>query len=593
MSGNTIPDETIRDFGGDEFRASVFYYRYALRDRDGTRLETRPQQMWLRIAREIASVETDRGKRREAESRFKDILWDFRFIPGGRIMFGAGSLVNATLSNCYVLPVDDSIESIMETAKMAALTYSRGGGVGIDLSPLRPNGAYISNTGLTSSGSVSFGELYSFVTGLIGQGGRRGALMLTIDCTHPDVLDFIRVKSSDVSKINYANMSVKVTDLFMNRAIEGGDIQLVYDRPHYIEKYGKPYTVSVNASMILDELAGCAWRIGDPAPLFWDTIVNYSTTLYLPELYGDEYRLIATNPCGEIPLEAYNNCTLSNINLSVHVKHQFTSSASIDFDKLKETVRYGVRFLDNVVTYNLDRHPLKEQSIHSFNTRRIGLGVTGLADMLVKLNIRYDSGEALDCINQVFKAIRDTAYETSVMLAKEKGKAPYVDSVRHVKQPFIERMSDDIRRDIREYGIRNIALLTIPPVGTGSALAGVSSGIEPFYAFKQRRRVRGMHKQEFTPRYVTVDEYRDRFGVELPSFFVSAYEIDPYRRVDIQATAQYYIDQSISSTVNLPSSVTPMQIRELFIYAWRQGCKGITIYRDKSRSEQILSKDSD
>jgi ribonucleoside-diphosphate reductase alpha chain len=1010
-----IAHETVEFFGGDELRIRCFLDKYALRDLSGHIIEKTPVEMWERVAREIASAETDPKKRREWEKKFYWLLEDFRFIPGGRIMFGAGQPRRATLLNCYVIPIkEDSIEGIFEWCKEAARTYSLGGGVGTDISILRPKGAPVNNSAIYSSGSVSFMELFSTTTGTIGQSGRRGALMITIRVDHPDVLDFIEIKNDpERRKVQYANISVRVTDAFM-RAVERDEEFLLHYENERIGRFEK----RVRAREIWEKLVKNAWASAEPGVIFWDTVKRESTTEYngmevittnpcsltgetrvltprglirldelvmratlsrqmppvfidrraqdkqgiaivpadrvaftgikpiwrvetssgfvlrgtcdhkvkvlnctdydpehqsygwkridelqpgdllaLPDLnsegwvekvfserswelqvdsgfvqprrrdahyrliniptrwtedlayllgyavgdgsytnhrkpnvahskrldlhmhsseapelvaifsrvtqsilghectvkqragthhcwvsifaapfqrllhqlglqpekgvakhvpepifhapkeitaaflrglfdadgtvsnpsqrplislssiserlirevqllllqFGifssitvykaeeknrrttpwryvtvggvervyrskhDVYKLCITSyPCierfarfigsaiatkrqkiealrahrkmglrpvtvttevtrvvqeeicepvydltvldtksfignglivsnSEIPLEAYGACCLGNINLSKFVLDSFTPTARVDWDGLTQALRYAVRFLDNVLDYNADKHPLPAQREASLRSRRIGVGFTGFGDMLIKLNLKYDSDEALAFTDKLFERIKHIVYDESTELAVEKGVFPAFDGEQHLRSAFIKRLDTALIEKIKRNGLRNAALLTVPPVGSGSVLAGCSSGIEPIFSLSYVRKSKSLSKGEFEVSHPLVREYMEKMGLsnigELPQTFVTAHEIEPMMRVRMQATIQKHIDHAISSTVNLAKDVLPETIGDIYFEAWKAGCKGITVYREGSREGILLTKE--
>ena len=574
-----IPSETLTAFGGDELRARVFYEKYALRDADGIQTEKRPEDMWRRVARELASPEMDNEKKKEWASKFYWLLEDWRFVPGGRILFGAGQSRKSTLLNCYFFKIrEDSIESIFDWCKEAARTYSFGGGVGTDISVLRPKGAPVNNSAIYSSGSVSFMELLSTTTGTIGQAGRRGALMITIRVDHPDVMDFINVKR-DLKRVNYANISVKITDDFMRAVETDGDFLL-----HFKNEKAEMSRI-VRARDVWKSLIKGAWQSAEPGVLFWDTIKRESTTEY----NGMEVQ--GVNPCSEQTLESYGCCCLGSVNLSAFVKDPFTEKASIDWDQLTRATQYGVRFLDNVLDYNAERHPLAQQKDASLWSRRIGVGITGLGDMLIKLGLKYDEDSTIGFVDHLFERIKNVIYDYSTELAKEKGSFPAFDAEKHLAQPFISRLDDRVKEKIRTQGIRNAAVTTIPPVGSGSILAGTSSGVEPVFALFYTRRSKSLSEGEFKVFHPLVREYMAATGArdegQLPNYFLTAHQIRPEMRVMMQATIQKHIDTAISSTVNLPEEITPEEVEKIYLLAWKMKCKGITVYREGSR-EGIL-----
>ncbi len=571
---------TLRYFGGDELRARVFFDKYALRDRDGTVVEATPPEMWARVAREMASVEATEAKRREWEEKFFWLLEDFRFVPGGRIMFGAGNPRRATLLNCYVIPIQgDSLEDIFEWCKQAGRTYSFGGGVGTDISVLRPRGTPVNNAAITSSGAVSFMELLSTTTGTIGQAGRRGALMITIRSDHPDVLEFTRVKRN-LDKVRYANISVRVDDAFMRAVEQDGEYTLRFAN----DKVRTERTI--RARELWDELVRGARDYAEPGVIFWDTIRRWSTSEY------NGMNVITTNPCSEIPLEPYGACCLGNVQLATFVREPFTDAAHLDWEALERALRYAVRFLDDVLDYNADKHPLPEQKEASLRSRRIGVGFTGLGDMLAKLRLRYDSEEALAFVDRTFERIKNVVYDESANLAAEKGPFPAFDRDRHFQGRFLQTLDPAVRDKGYALGLRNVALLTVPPVGSGAALAGTTSGIEPIFDLYYLRRSESLSQAQFKVYHPLVRQYMDEFGVDedhLPEYFVTAHRIAPEMRVRMQATIQKHIDHSISSTVNLPESATVEDVERVYFLAWKLGCKGITVYRAGSRDNILTS----
>jgi ribonucleoside-diphosphate reductase alpha chain len=579
------PPETIEFFGGDELRIRCFLDKYALRDLSGRVVETTPLEMWERLAREIASVESDAKKRREWERKFYWLLEDFRFVPGGRIMFGAGQPRRATLLNCYVIPIkEDSIEGIFDWCKQAARTYSLGGGVGTDLSVLRPRGAPVNNSAIYSSGSVSFMELFSTTTGTIGQSGRRGALMLTISVDHPDISDFIEIKNDpERRKVQYANISVRVTDEFMRAVERDGEITLRYEND-VIGRFEK----KAKAREIWEKLVKHAWASAEPGVIFWDNVKQDSTTEY----HGME--VVTTNPCSEIPLEPYGCCCLGNLNLSQFVTGAFSPDAQVDWPPLEKALRYATRFLDNVLDYNAEKHPLPAQKDASLWSRRIGVGFTGFGDMLIKLGYKYDSEPALAFTDQLFERIKHIIYDESTELATEKGTFPAFDLPKHLQGGFIKRLHPEILEKIKTKGLRNAALITVPPVGSGSVLAGCTSGIEPIFSLSYVRKSKSLSQDEFAVSHPLVKEYLEKTGLkklqELPEVFVTAHQIQPEMRVRMQATIQKHVDHAISSTVNLPKEITPEEVGQIYLVAWQSGCKGITVYREGSREGILLTE---
>lgn len=577
---NALPSETLEFFHGDELRARVFYDKYALRDPDGRVLEPTPVEMWRRIARGLASVEPTAETREKYAGEFYWLMENFRFIPGGRIMHAIGNNKRVTALNCYVLPIkEDSIEAIFEWTKEAARTYSLGGGVGGDISILRPAGAPVNNSARSSTGSVSFMELMSLTTGTIGQSGRRGALMITIADDHPDVLAFTKVKRN-LDKVRYANISVRVSDAFM-RAVEA-------DQPWTLKFKNDRVNVerTVQAREIWRELIYGATHHAEPGVIFWDSIKRWSTSEY------GNMNVTTTNPCSEIPLEPYGCCCLGNLGLQEFVLDEFSPQAQVDWPQLEHALRLATRFLDDVLDYNAEKHPLPAQREASLYSRRIGVGFTGLGDMLCKLRLKYDTKEAVEFVDRMFERIKNIVYDESVNLGLEKGRFPGYDREKHLQGAFIQTLAPEVQQRIREHGLRNVALLTVPPVGSGAALAGTTSGIEPIFDLGYTRRSESLSQKKFTVYHPLVRTYMERFGLKdeeaLPEFFVTAHEIQPDMRVQMQAAIQKHIDHSISSTVNCAADTTEEEVARIYFLAWKMGCKGITVYRENSR-ENILT----
>jgi ribonucleoside-diphosphate reductase alpha chain len=489
----------------------------------------------------------------------------------------------AVAHNCYVIPVkDDSIESIFEWMKEAARTYSLGGGVGTDISGLRPRGAPVNNAARSSTGSVSFMELFSLTTGTIGQSGRRGALMITIADSHPDVLDFIKVKRN-LTKVRYANISVRVSDEFMRAVEADGEFTL-----HFSNERAS-LTRTIRARDLWTELIRGARDYAEPGLIFWDQIKRWSTSEY------NGMGVITTNPCSEIPLEPYGVCDLGNVSLSHFVLDEFSSQARVDWVHLERALRYGTRMLDNVLDYNADKHPLRQQRDASLKSRRIGVGFTGLGDMLIKLGLKYDTDEAVAFTDQLFDRIKNVVYDESVNLAQEKGVFPAYDASKHLQGRFLSMLQPQVLERIRAHGLRNVALLTVPPVGSGAALAGVTSGIEPIFDLSYIRRSESLSQETFTVYHPLVGHYMTRNQVErkedLPPFFVTAHQIKPEMRIKMQAAIQQHIDHAISSTVNLAKDTTPEEVARIYFQAWKMGAKGVTVYREGSREGILLTEE--
>lgn len=561
-------------FRGDSLRTEVFLSRYALRSLDGKWMETTPERMWDRVAGAMARPEKDRAFwRRE----FHKLLEGFKFLPAGRILFGAQNPRAATLFNCYYIPVrEDSVDGITRWINEASRTYSLGGGVGTNIDVLRPRGARVRNAGVESSGSASFMEVFSTVTGVMGGSrGRRGALMITTRVDHPDILEFITVKSDpERRQVRNANLSVRITDDFMRRLRQDEEVRLWFSTPHErIER-------AVPARRIWRTLLESSWSSAEPGVLFWDTILRESTTQY----NGMEVQ--GVNVCGEIPMEPYGACNLGSVNLAAFVKDPFTERAELDWSGLSEAVPLAVRFLDNVIDVGAPRHALRAQRLSSLRSRRVGLGILGMADCLAALNLVYGSEPSLSLLDRLMGVIKETAYEESIRLAEEKGPFPAFDPARHLESPYIRRLPESIRAGIRTKGLRNCALLAVAPTGSISCLAGTSSGVEPIFSFSYLRHVAG---RAYKVEHPLVARYRERHGpsVPLPEAFATALRIDPDARVRLQALVQRHVDQSISSTVNLPAETPLSAIEELYRKAWESGCKGITVFREGTRASVL------
>ena len=579
-----LPAETLSAFGNDVFRARIFHEKYALRDADGTIIEQTPAHMWQRVSRGIAAVEVPE-KQREWEEKFAWLLADFRMVPGGRILHAIGNPSKVTALNCYVVPSPhDSIRGIYHTAWELAETFKRGGGCGVDLSSLRPKNAPVRNAARTSSGAVSFMELYSVTTGTIGQEGRRGALMLTMADSHPDVLDFCRSKRN-LDKVRYANISVRVTDALMQAIERDAEWQLHYANP----QDGINVQRLVRARELWEELITGARDFAEPGCLFWDTIRRFSTSDRYPGM-----AVVSTNPCGEEPLEPYGDCCLGSVNLSAFVLSPFTSEARLDFPALEKASRFTVRFLDNVLLWNRGHHPLPQHEEAAEKSRRIGLGIMGLADMLCQLGLKYDTDAAIEKAAAVVEQIKLWAYDASANLAAEKGPCPVFEALHHFDNPFFASFPPALLEKLSQQGLRNVTLLTVPPTGTIAALAGCTSGIEPIFALAYTRRSESLSAPEFAIEHPLAVQYRTahRLAAEapLPDCFITAHRINPEKRVLMQAAIQRHIDQSISSTINLPRDTSTDTVAQVYRQAWQAGCKGITVYREGAREDILLTE---
>mgnify|MGYP002800893509 FL=1 len=518
------------------------------------------------------------------------LIREKKFLFGGRILSNRG-LENegrkVSLSNCYVVtPPEDNIESIFECAKKLARTYSYGGGCGVDISGLAPRGARINNAAKETSGAVSFMELYSVVTELIGQNGRRGALMISIDCSHPDVESFVDLKT-DLNKVTKANISVRINREFMEAVKNDRPYRLHYTR----EATGETIEKEINARELFRHIAEVNWDYGEPGALFWDRVCEWNL------LSGTkEFSFAGVNPCAEEPLPAGGSCLLGSLNLSEFVKDPFTDYASFDFDGLKNAVKISVRALNEVLEEGLPMHPLQEQRDSVNDWRQIGLGIMGLADMLIKMGITYGEPEALELCDQIGFLMADTAIAASAMLAKEKGPFPKYKLENIIHTPYFEaNTSEGTVELVKKYGLRNSQLLTIAPTGTLSTMLGISGGIEPIYANYYERKTESLHGTDVYYKVYTkiVENYMKEFKItddaNLPEFFVTAMTLEYHQRIDMQSTWQRHIDASISSTVNVPNRFTVEETESLYLYAYEKGLKGITIFRDGCKRLGVLS----
>ena len=726
---------------GDNVLAQNLYKKkYFIKDLNSDLIENTPEDVFKRLSSFLATVEGTKAKQKKWATKFYEELFEGRFIPGGRVLAGAGDLYRLkTLANCFVTKIQrDEIDSIYKAAFECARTYSYGGGIGVDISSLRPKDSIVHNAADSSTGAVSFMELYSLTTGLIGQSGRRGALMLTIDVKHPDIEHFLKVKKvpnwvtnqivdqcnwsgrfdnqeletikkqvMENTQVRFANISVKASDEFMQAVDEQREYlqgeYLVYqkkknnilnnapqdiDNIHYsinipskdISNYAlmdsfstfarmknwleQKYNISITKSKFSDKMnrdvygdisielnneeydlairqagdfmlyfsseqtgeirrmvkARDIWdqfiegnyKTAEPGLIFWSTMSKYSPSNYVGR------PIICTNPCAEVPLEDGGACNLGSLNLSCFIENGYEANAKINWDKLAESTAILIRFLDNVVTWNEDLNALEKQKVAARETRRLGLGIMGIADMLNQLGLGYDSKEGIAIITQAMEFITNAAFQASASLAGEKGASPIYSEEEYMKCPFIEAaLSKETQSLIRENGIRNIAIMSIAPTGSisniikgiqvgGKNYIGVSGGVEPIFALYYTRRTESFKKNEFYKVFhSTVQAYIDKMDLReeleaadkiediLPDYFLrTAHHIKPDKRVEIQGLIQRYIDHSISSTINLPEDVQPEVISDIYLKAWKQDLKGVTIYRDGSRFP-ILSTETE
>lgn len=513
-----------------------------------------------------------------------------KFLYGGRILSNRGLYKEGrkvTYSNCYVIsPPEDNIESIFDCAKKLARTYSYGGGCGIDISGLAPKGARINNAAKETTGSVSFMELYSMVTGLIGQNGRRGALMISLDCSHPDVPDFIELKT-DLEKVTKANISLRIHKDFMEAVKKDQEYTLHYTR----ETTGEVIEKKVKARELFRKITDTNWDYAEPGALFWDRITGWSLLSNT-----DTFTYAGVNPCAEEPLPAGGSCLLGSINLSAFVRDPFSEHSYFDFDGLKACVKAAVKALNEVLDEGLPLHPLEEQRESVRQWRQIGLGIMGLADALIKLGLTYGEEEAVAMCDRIGFAMADTAISASALLAKEEGAYPMCNIGQVMETPYFQANTTEKTRElVKKYGLRNSQLLTIAPTGTLSTMLGISGGIEPIYANYYMRKTESLHGTDVYYKVYTkiVENYMKQHNIEddkdLPEYFVTAMTLDYRQRINMQAAWQEHIDASISSTVNVPNSFTKEETENLYLYAYEKGLKGITIFRDGCRRVGIMN----
>lgn len=516
----------------------------------------------------------------------RKLILEKKFLFGGRILSNRGlekKGVKTTLSNCYVIaPPEDNIESIFECATKLARTYSYGGGCGIDISKLAPRGAKVRNTAKETSGSVSFMDLYSLVTGLIGQNGRRGALMISLACDHPDIEEFIEIKS-DLERVTKANISIRITDKFMEAVENNEDFVLSFTR----EETDDTITKTINARELFHKICEMNWDYAEPGMLFWDRIENWNM------LTNDSnFKYAGTNPCAEEPLPAGGSCLLGSINLAEFV----TEDKKFNFNSFVDAVDIAVRALNEVLDEGLPLHPLQEQRDSVRDWRQIGLGIFGLADMLIKMGIKYGSEESIELCDNIGFAMADQAIFTSSIIAIGNGVYPKYNSCAIETSPFLRaNVDNDTYGKVKLYGLNNSQLLTIAPTGSLSSMLGVSGGIEPIFANYYTRKTESLHSRDeyykvYTP---IVEQYMKEHDITddtmLPDFFVTAQDLDYKNRIAMQAVWQKHIDASISSTVNVPNSFTVEETEDLYMSAWKSGLKGVTIFRDGCKRTAILT----
>ena len=635
-------EASLKYFAGDELAARVWVNKYAMKDSFGNIFEQSPEQMHWRIANEVARIENKYSNAMTAEDVFA-LLDHFRYvIPAGSPMTGIGNNHQvASLSNCFVIGLDgnaDSYGAILRIDEEQVQLMKRRGGVGNDVSHLRPKGSPVNNSALTSTGLVPFMERYSNSTREVAQDGRRGALMLSVSIKHPDSESFIDAKMTE-GKVTGANVSVKIDDEFMRCAVE--DKPYVQQFP--IDSDNPQFTQEVNAKRLWGKIVHNAWKSAEPGVLFWDTITRES----IPDCYADlGFRTVSTNPCGEIPLCPYDSCRLLSINLYSYVVNPFTPEAYFDYDLFKKHVFMAQRVMDDIVDLELEKidqimekvkadpqsDEVKASEYHLWEKikrksgmgRRTGVGITAEGDMIAAMGLRYGTQEATDFSVEVHKTLALTAYRSSVEMAKERGAFTVFDAKREENNPFLLRIKEadaQLYADIMQYGRRNIACLTIAPTGTTSLMTQTTSGIEPVFlpVYKRRRKVNPndeavhvdyvddvgdsfeeyivYHKKFMTwmevNGYDTAKKYTqeeiDQLVAKSPYYKATANDVDWLMKVKMQGAIQKWVDHSISVTVNLPNDVDEELVNRLYVEAWRSGCKGCTIYRDGSRSGVMIS----
>lgn len=551
----------------------IWDMKYRLKDQNGAFLEHTVEDTWRRIAVALSQAEANPKK---WESIFYDSLTDFKFLPAGRIIAGSGTARNVTLFNCFVMGViPDSMSGIFDMLKEAALTMQQGGGIGYDFSTIRPKGSIVKGIAADASGPVSFMDVWdSMCRTIMSAGSRRGAMMATMRCDHPDIEEFIAAKS-DSKKLRMFNLSVLVSDAFMEALKKGEDWRLTFNDQIY---------KVIKAADLWDKIMRATYNYAEPGVIFIDRINEANNLRYCETI-------TATNPCGEQPLPPYGACLLGSINLARLVEYPFGENAHLDVSQLENLVATAVRMMDNVI--EVSQFPLEVQKLEALNKRRIGLGVTGLADALLMVGLRYGSDEAVEKTEEWMKLIARASYKASINLAKEKGAFSLFDPEKLIASGNMKQMDDDIKQAVRKFGIRNALLTSIAPTGTISLYAGnVSSGIEPVFAYSYTRKVLqndGSHIEEEVVDYA-VQMWREKFGnAQLPDYFVSAQNLTPSDHVKMQAAAQKWVDSSISKTINCPEEISFDDFKEVYMQAYDTGCKGCTTYRPNEVTGSVLS----
>ena len=639
-------EASLQYFKGDELAARVWVNKYAVKDSFGNIFEKSPEDMHWRIANEVARIEAKYKNGLNAQQLY-ELLDHFKYIvPQGSPMTGIGNDFQvASLSNCFVIGIDgaaDSYGGIIRIDEEQVQLMKRRGGVGHDLSHIRPKGSPVKNSALTSTGLVPFMERYSNSTREVAQDGRRGALMLSVSIKHPDSEAFIDAKMTE-GKVTGANVSVKLDDAFMQAAVNGTP----YKQQYPVDSDQPVFTKEIDASALWKKIVHNAWKSAEPGVLFWDTIIRES----VPDCYADlGYRTVSTNPCGEIPLCPYDSCRLLAINLYSYVVNPYTRDAYFDFDLFKKHVALAQRIMDDIIDLELEKiekiiakidsdpesEEVKEAEKHlwekiykkSGQGRRTGVGITAEGDMLAAMGLRYGTEDATEFSEQVHKTIALEAYRSSVNMAKERGAFAIYDSEREKNNPFINRLKEadpNLYEEMKKYGRRNIACLTIAPTGTTSLMTQTTSGIEPVFmpVYKRRRKVNPNDPQTHVDfvdetgdafeeyivfhhkfvEWMTVNGYDptkrytqeeiDKLVEKSPYYKATSNDVDWLMKVKMQGRIQKWVDHSISVTINLPNDVDEALVNRLYVEAWRSGCKGCTVYRDGSRSGVLLSTKKD
>lgn len=568
-----------------------YRYRYQQKLLDKTIEHT-----WSRVAKAAARAE-QKPERLNWQKKFYEILENFQFLPGGRILAGAGTKHDVTLFNCFVMPIlEDSLHGIFDALKDGALTLQQGGGVGYDFSTLRPYGFPVEHTGAVASGPISFMRIWNAMCAtMLSTGARRGAMMGILRCDHPDIEEFIAAKS-DRKELRHFNVSVLVTDAFMQAVENGSEWELVFPQngQSFKEVIHRRWSGSrdavacqvvrrVKARDLWQKIIRSAYDYAEPGVLFEDTI-NLQNNLWYREWIS------ATNPCGEIPLPVYGACNLGAINLTQFVINPFSERAAIDWPRLVQTAAIATRFLDNVI--DISRYPLKMQKQEALATRRIGLGFSGLANLFVMMNMRYGSEQSLDMAGRIMKTIAETTWKTSIALAKERGAFPLLQKEKYLEGEFVKQLSPEIRQSIAENGVRNSHHNTIAPTGTISLLANnISNGLEPIFGASYDRTIREAtgELQKFTVSDYAMNLWKNSHDATThPPAWVDAQSLLPEDHLQIQAAVQPYIDNAISKTINIPENFPFEKLSEVYSKAYQMGLKGCTIYRPNPTTGSVL-----